>query len=82
MSVGSRSQDEVYKVENNGCKGRSPSPTWLAQVNKVDEGIQCDMSCSEAQVEKSPSKCPPGVKRQHQTAKPRDLGNNQTPIGN
>ena len=82
MSVGSRSQDEVYKVENNGCKGRIPSPTWLAQVNKVDEGIQCDMSCSEAQVEKSPSKGPPGVKRQHQTAKPRDLGNNQSPIGN
>ena len=58
MSVGSRSQDEVYKVENNGCKGRIPSPTWLAQVNKVDEGIQCDMSCSEAQVEKSPQQMP------------------------
>ena len=82
LSVGSQNQDEVNEVENNGCEGQVPSPTWLAQVNKLDEGIQCDMGCSEAQVEKSPSKCPPGVKRQHQTAKPRDLGNNQTPIGN
>ena len=82
MSVGSQNQDEVDEVENNGCKGQVPSPTWLAQVNKVDEGIQYDMSCFEAQVEKSPSKCPPGVKRQYQTAKPGDLGNNQSPIGN
>ena len=59
MSVGSRNQDEVYEVENNGCEGEVPSPTWLAQVNKVDEGIQYDMSCFEAQVEKSPSKSPP-----------------------
>ena len=59
MSVGSRNQDEVYEVENNGCEGEVPSPTWLAQVNKVDEGIQYNMSCFEAQVEKSPSKCPP-----------------------
>ena len=82
MSVGSQNQDEVDEVENHGCEGQVPSPTWLAQVNKVDEGIQYDMSCFEAQVEKSPSKCPPGVKRQYQTAKPGDLGNNQSPIGN
>ncbi|KAM9698091.1 uncharacterized protein ACBT57_024228 [Dama dama] len=58
MSVGSRNQDEVYEVENNGCGGRVPSPTWLAQVPKVDEGIQCNVSCSEAQVEKSPQQTP------------------------
>uniref|UniRef100_A0A4W2FPZ2 Uncharacterized LOC113891881 n=1 Tax=Bos indicus x Bos taurus TaxID=30522 RepID=A0A4W2FPZ2_BOBOX len=59
MSVGSQNQDEVDEVENNGCEGEVPSPTWLAQVNKVDEGIQCDMGYSEAQVEKSPQQMPP-----------------------
>ena len=59
MSVGSQNQDEVDEVENNGCEGEVPSPTWLAQVNKVDEGIQCDMGYSEAQVEKSPRQMPP-----------------------
>ncbi|XP_069444189.1 uncharacterized protein [Ovis canadensis] len=58
MSVGSQNQDEVNEVENNGCEGQVPSPTWLAQVNKVDEGIQCDMGCSEAQVEKFPQQMP------------------------
>ena len=58
MSVGSRNQDEVYEVENNGCGGRVPSPTWLAQVHTVDEGIRCNVSCSEAQVEKSPQQIP------------------------
>ena len=59
MSVGSQNQDEVDEVENHGCEGQVPSPTWLAQVNKVDEGIQCNMGCSEAQVEKSPQQMPP-----------------------
>ena len=58
MSVGSRNQDEVYEVENNGCGGRIPSPTWLAQVHTVDEGIRCNVSCSEAQVEKSLQQIP------------------------
>ncbi|CAI9160397.1 unnamed protein product [Rangifer tarandus platyrhynchus] len=58
MSVGSRNQDEVYEVENNGCGGRVPSPAWLAQVHKVDEGIQCNVSCSEVQVEKFPQQIP------------------------
>ena len=70
MSVGSRNQDEVYEVENNGCEGQVPSPTWLAQVNKVDEGIQCNMSCYEAQVEKSPRQMPSrggdGIRQQNQ----------------
>ena len=58
MSVGSRNQDEVDEVENNGCEGCVPSPTWLAQFTKVDEGIQCNMSWYEAQVEKSPQQMP------------------------
>ncbi|KAJ8783156.1 hypothetical protein J1605_009764 [Eschrichtius robustus] len=58
MSVGSRNQDEVDEVENNGREGCVPSPTWLAQFTKVDEGIQCNMSWYEAQVEKSPQQMP------------------------
>ena len=58
MSMGSRNQDEVDEVENNGCEGPVPSPTWLAQFTKVNEGIQCDMSWYEAKVEKSPQKMP------------------------
>ncbi|XP_049570423.1 uncharacterized protein LOC125965314 [Orcinus orca] len=58
LSVGSRNQDEVGEVENNGCEGRVPSPTWSAQFTKVEEGIQCDMSWYEAQVEKSPQQMP------------------------
>ncbi|TKC34300.1 hypothetical protein EI555_003267 [Monodon monoceros] len=58
VSVGSRNQDEVEEVENNGCERPVPSPTWLAQFTKVNEGIQCDMSWYEAQVEKSPQQMP------------------------
>ncbi|XP_029088891.1 uncharacterized protein LOC114901355 [Monodon monoceros] len=58
LSVGSRNQDEVGEVENNGCEGHVPSPTWSAQFTKVEEGIQCDMNWYEAQVEKSPQQMP------------------------
>ena len=80
MSVGSRNQNEVYEVENNGCGRRVPSPTWLAQVHTVDKGIQCDMSCSEAQVEKSPQQIPSRYKET--TSDSKTKGSWKRPITN
>lgn len=82
MSVGSRNQDEVYEVENNGCEGEVPSPTWLAQVNKVDEGIQCDMSCYKAQVEKSPQQMPSRGEETASDSKTRGSWKKQLQTGN
>ncbi|KAB1276376.1 hypothetical protein Cadr_000008165 [Camelus dromedarius] len=58
MGSGNQDEDEDDGVERNSCEGHSPSLTRLSQSNKVDEGIQCDMSWYEAQLEKSPQQMP------------------------
>ena len=46
---------EEEEVESSDHpEGGIPSPTWLAQVNKVDDGIQGDVGqCHDAQPESS-----------------------------
>lgn len=46
---------EEEEVESSGHpEGGTPSPTWLAQVSRVDEGIQGDVGqCCDAQPESS-----------------------------
>lgn len=46
---------EEEEVESSGHpEGGIPSPTWLAQVSRVDEGIQGDVGqCRDAQPESS-----------------------------
>ncbi|EPY78719.1 hypothetical protein CB1_001026040, partial [Camelus ferus] len=58
MGSGNQDEDEDDGVERNSCEGHSPSLTRLSQLNKVDEGSQCDMSWYEAQLEKSPQQMP------------------------
>nr|XP_010969389.1 PREDICTED: uncharacterized protein LOC105081767 [Camelus bactrianus] len=50
---------EEEEVDSSSCEGCVPSPAWLAQFNKVDEGIQCGMTCwYEVQSEKSQEPSP------------------------
>nr|XP_023495255.1 uncharacterized protein LOC111767449 isoform X2 [Equus caballus] len=58
--VGSRELNEDEVVENNNySQGCLPSHTWLVPFNRVDEGIQCDMSWwQDRELEKSPESSP------------------------
>ena len=68
--------------ENSNYEGQGSSPTCLAQVNKVDEGIQCDMSCYKAQVEKSPQQMPSRGEETASDSKTRGSWKKQLQTGN
>lgn len=44
---------KVPSLENN-YKEHGFSPPWLAQLSKVDEGIQCDIRKDAEQMEREP----------------------------
>lgn len=46
--------DKEVGEQNSYSHGAVPSAAWLAQFDKVDEAIQCDMSCQDIELERGP----------------------------